>query len=178
MENIIITISKVEDVWGIQDVYYKSWLATYPNNKYGITVDDIEHRFRDRFTQETIDKRKQAILNPDPNFKIFIAKDNDKVVGVCRVELLPEKNQLRTIYLLPEYFGKGIGTKLWKQAQKVFDPNKDIYVEVVTYNKRAIEFYKKLGFVDTGKRLVDERFKMKSGAIFPEMEMVIRVGEK
>lgn len=87
------------------------------------------------------------------------------------------ENIIITIYLLPEYFGKGIGTKLWKQAQKVFDPNKDIYVEVVTYNKRAIEFYKKLGFVDTGKRLVDERFKMKSGSIFPEMEMMIRVGE-
>ncbi|MFZ2522424.1 MAG: hypothetical protein WAX44_00605 [Minisyncoccia bacterium] len=30
----------------------------------------------------------------------------------------------------------------------------------------------KLGFVDTGRRFNDERFRMRSGAILPEMEMI------
>ncbi len=179
MENIIITTPKVEDVWGIQNVYYESWLATYPNEQYKITVDDIEDNFKDSFTEETLNKRRQAILNPDPDskLKVLIAKHDDKVVGVCRVELLPEKNQLRTIYLLPEYFGKGIGTKLWNEIKKFCDPNKPTYVEVVEYNDQAINFYKKLGFVETGKKFSDERFRMKSGSIFPEIEMVLKVKE-
>ncbi len=176
MENIIITTPKVEDVWGIQNVYHKSWLATYPNDKYGITVDDIEHYFVDSFTEETLNKRRQAILNPDPLSKIknFVAKDNDKVVGICRIEVLPERNQLKTIYLLPEYFGKGIGMKLWNEVKKYFDSKNDIYVELAEYNDGAKAFYKKLGFIDTGRRFVDEKFRNKSGSIAPQMEMVLK----
>jgi ribosomal protein S18 acetylase RimI-like enzyme len=44
-------------------------------------------------------------------------------------------------------------------------------VEVATYNANAIRFYEGLGFVDTGKRMSDPKFTMKSGAIIPEMEM-------
>ena len=49
---------------------------------------------------------------------------------------------------------------------------KDTYVDVAEYNQRAIDFYTKLGFVDTGRRHQEERFRMKSGAIITEMEMV------
>ncbi len=31
----------------IQDVFYRTWLATYPGNA-GITVGDVEKRFADR----------------------------------------------------------------------------------------------------------------------------------
>lgn len=51
---------------------------------------------------------------------------------------------------------------------------KGITVEVATYNTNAIEFYKRLGFEDTGKRFSNERLKMKSSAVLPEMEMVIK----
>ena len=36
-------------------------------------------------------------------------------------------------------------------------------------------FYKKLGFVETGKRFVEERFRLPvSGALLPEMELVMK----
>ncbi len=85
-------------------------------------------------------------------------------------------NQLKTIYVLPEFQGKGIGKMLYEEVVKFSDPEKDTIVHVATYSKQAIEFYKKLGFVDTGKRFSEERFKMKSGAIIPEMEMILKVG--
>ena len=86
-----------------------------------------------------------------------------------------DKNQLQAIYVVPEYQRKGVGKLLWKEAQKYFDEGKDIVVEVATYNSNAIAFYKKLGFVDTGKRFSDEKFKMKSGNLIPEMEMELKV---
>ena len=71
---------------------------------------------------------------------------------------------------------KGTGRALWEATQKFFDPHKDTYVDVVDYNKQAIGFYEKLGFRDTGRRKQEERFRMKSGAIFTEMEMVRKAG--
>ena len=82
-----------------------------------------------------------------------------------------EKNQLQMIYVLPEYQGKGIGKLLWNEVKKYLDKTKETYVELVTYNENAIKFYQKLGVVDTGKRFLEERFRMKSGNILPQMEM-------
>jgi ribosomal protein S18 acetylase RimI-like enzyme len=48
---------------------------------------------------------------------------------------------------------------------------------LAVYNDRAKAFYKKLGFVDTGKRFIDERFRNKSGSIAPQMEMVLKAKE-
>lgn len=58
------------------------------------------------------------------------------------------------------------------EAQQYLDPAKNIIVQVATYNTNAIAFYERFGFVDTGKRWSDERFRMKSGAVIPELEML------
>jgi ribosomal protein S18 acetylase RimI-like enzyme len=173
---IKITDARVEDVEGMQDVFYHSWLDTYPNQEYGITRDDIEYRFRDRHGAERLEKRRAEIRAQDQNRKFIVAKDGTKVVGLCRASKTDEKNQLDAIYLLPEYQGKGIGTMLWKETLSFFDKTKDIFISVATYNKQAINFYAKLGFIDTGRRFSDERFALKSRAEIPEMEMVIRTG--
>lgn len=104
-----------------------------------------------------------------------MAKRGDKVVGVCRVVIHADQNKLQAIYVLPGYQGKGLGEKLWIYAQRFFDPNKDIIVQVASYNEGAISFYRGLGFEDTGKEWIDEEFRMKSGAGIPETEMVIKV---
>ncbi len=171
---IKITTPQVEDAEGMQDVFYYAWLATYPNEEYGVTRDDVEDRFKDRHDEARLEKRREALRAPGPNQKIFVAKDGSKVVGLCRAVISGERNEIGAIYIVPEYQGKGIGTMLWNEAKTFFDPTKDTFVKVVTYNTKAIAFYTKLGFVDTGNRFADERFRLKSGAIMPEMEMVIR----
>ena len=164
----------VEDVRGIQEVFYKTWLATYPNQEAGITIEDIQEKFKDTFSEEVLAKRTEKISNPPVGHSFFVAKEGQSVVGVCNVINDETRNKLSTLYVLPEYQGKGVGSSLWKQAQGAFDPQRDITVEVATYNANAIEFYKKLGFEDTGKRFEDDKV-MKSGHSIPEMEMAIRV---
>lgn len=175
MDSITITTPHPDDARAVQEVFYKTWLATYPNESVGITVDDIEHWYQDD-REEKLNKLKNRISNPLENQYFFIAKSSDKVVGVCRGYTSEDKNQLHAIYVLPEYQGKGIGKMLWSEALKIMDPNKDTYVEVADYNTNAIEFYKKLGFVDTGRGWQDEHFKMKSGNRIPLMELVIKAG--
>lgn len=167
-----------EDVRGMQEVFYRTWLATYPNEEAGITVDDIEDRYKDAFTDEALSKRAERIANPPEGEALFFAKDGDRVVGLCRIVKSEQFNRLQAIYVLPEYQGRGIGRMLWEKASKVFDSNKDIVVDVATYNKNAIDFYKKLGFEETGKQWEDEKFKMKSGVKIPEMELIIKTNTK
>lgn len=175
---IKISPATPEDVRGATEVYYKTWLATYPNEAAGITVDDVENEFKDTFTEEGLAQRTKRMVHPAENTSFFLAKDGDKVVGVCSVIRHPDKNELRSIYVLPENQGKGVGTLLWQEAQRYFDVDKDITVEVVSYNSNAIEFYRKLGFQKIDKEGPDETFKLKSGVYLPETEMVIKAMNK
>lgn len=174
-KEITISIAKAQDAEGMGKIFYKTWLATYPNEEVGITVDDIEDRFKDRFTEEGIKKESEKIANPPEGSTTFVAKEGGAIVGVCRILVSEQENRIGAIYVLPEYQGKGIGKKLWEQAQKFFDSKKDTLVSLASYNTNAFEFYKKLGFKDTGRRWDnDEKFKMKSGTVMPHMEMVIK----
>ena len=138
-------------------------------------VEDIEDRFKNSHTEEEVEKRKNRIRNLPKNEHYISAKIDNKIVGVCRIVLHEDKNQLQAIYVLPEYQGKGIGYALWQEAKKSFDSKKETIVQVAIYNKNAIAFYEKLGFKDNGKRFSDEKFRLKSGNIISEMEMSMRI---
>jgi ribosomal protein S18 acetylase RimI-like enzyme len=166
------------DAKGILHVLRKTWRATYPNEKLGITEEDIEESFKDSFTEENISKLQNKIRDIPENDKRLIAKTDDKIIGIARVIKNMENNKLETIYVLPEYQGKGIGKMLWEEMKNFCDPSKDIIVHVATYNQNTIEFYKKLGFEDTGKRFSDTTWRMKKiGASIPEMEMIIKANK-
>lgn len=172
---IEISSATPDDSEGISEVMYEAWLATYPNEEAGITVDDIEDSYKDRRSPERMQKSRARLENMPENERRFVAKIDGRVVGVTRVIKNEDFNKLQTLYVLPELQGQGVGTSLWEAARSFFDPKKDVFLEVATYNEKAIAFYKNLGFEDTGKRLSDERFRMKSGNIVPEMEMRLRV---
>jgi ribosomal protein S18 acetylase RimI-like enzyme len=173
MSGIKISIAMSNDREQIGEVFDKVWLTTYPNKEYGITIDDILDHIEKRH-QRIKESKEDRIKNPPKGETLLVAKDGEKVVGVCRVVVKEDRNQLQAIYVLQEYQGQGIGNMFWQEAQKYTDTKKDFYVELAVYNKGAIEFYKKLGFVDTGRRIQDEKLRMKSGSIISEMEMVIR----
>jgi len=173
-----MTIEKatIADIKGTQQVIYKTWLATYPNEELGITVLDIEERFKHMLSDFVIKKRTDDLLNLTEQQLFLVAKDQDTVIGFCKVEKTEAHNELKAIYVLPEYQRQGVGTKFWLRAMEFFDKGKNIIVQVATYNEKAIRFYKKLGFVDTGKRFTQENLKMPvSGVYIPEMELIIKV---
>ena len=170
-----ITIRKAEptDVMALLDIFYKTWLATYPNAEFGITEDDIHHNFKDSFIPEHIEKRAKRIAEMPHNERYYVAVTDNKVIGQCRAILHDDKNQHQSCYVLPEFQGKGIGTMLWNEVKKSFNVKNPTIVHIATYNTNALGFYKKLGFVETGKVFTEERFRMKSGNLIPETELVM-----
>lgn len=170
---IIVERAEPNDAEEIQNVFYKTWLATYPNNVPGVSAADVHEFYKDKLSTKGIEKYQKRIKEELEleNQRFFVARVDKKIVGVCLALRHREKNQLKAIYVLPEFQGMGIGYKLWNEVLKFIDEAVDTTVEVVVHNKNAIEFYKRLGFEDTGRRWTDEKFK---GALFPEMELKIK----
>ena len=90
------------------------------------------------------------------NTPVYYAIDDEKVIGWC--DTTPKINNQHKhraslgMGILPEYRGKGIGTKL---IQANLDHAKKIGLEkieldVFTSNTRAIALYKKIGFIEEG----------------------------
>lgn len=172
---LYIRNAKPEDAHGIQTVFYATWLATYPNEKIGITQGDIHESFKDSFSDEKIKEYYEKFKHIPENSRLLVVEDSEtkQIVGLARIIIREEYNQLQAIYVLPEYQGKGIGFKLWNEALRFFDEKKDTVVHVATYNTNAISFYTSLGFTDTGKRFSEERHRMPiSKVLIPEMEML------
>ena len=166
-KEILISEAKLEDADGITFVQKTTWLATYPNKEAGITHQDI---------LETVNHWglgvKNRLSNPEPIRNYWVAKDNGKVVGMCLATKGEDDNTLQAIYILPEYQGKHIGRQLCDKALEWLGREKNIVLGVVTYNQKAIEFYKKHGFKEHGERH-DEIATLPSGKVLPEVEMVL-----
>ncbi len=174
--NFQIEKAKPEDAEGIRNVLDVTWLATYPNEESGITLEDIKHRIEKKKEDGAVEKLRETLSKTQDNKLSLVAKSGEVVVGVCNLVKNEDKNQLQAIYVMPDFQGKGIGRTFWAEALKFLDPMKDTYVEVAEYNQNAINFYKSLGFEDTGRRFQYERFRMQSGSILPEMEMIRKSG--
>src|SRR5215472_6917838 len=95
--------------WGIQDVLYRTWLATYPSETFGINVDDIEEMYKDRNSEETLAKRREQVSRPQET--TLLAKEKDKVVGLCRIIKREDKSVMEAIYILPEYQRLGMAAQ-------------------------------------------------------------------
>jgi ribosomal protein S18 acetylase RimI-like enzyme len=162
-----------EDVEAIERVSYETWLDTYPDGSAGITGGDIEKGFAGRFTNEGLPKRKEKIIAVQRNGGFVVAEIDGEVVGFCSLVRLDNRNQLRSIYVLPRWQHLGIGHKLWEATADVRDAQKDTYVECAAYNDKAIAFYKKLGFKETGRRFA-QPFEGVQGKTIPELEMVLK----
>lgn len=163
---------KPEDILALHNVYFLTWLDTYPNEEFNITKEDIVYKFEQRLAPEKIAESKAKILQTKNNELKLLVEDQGKVIALCNAVKNPEYNQLQAIYVLPEYQGVGIGKSLWLEVEKFLNPHKKTIVRVALYNKKAIEFYKKIGFEVTDKIIKDEKFKMLNGAVIPEIEMV------
>lgn len=169
---IKIVQASVNDMQAIREVQKLTWFDTYPNEKLGITREDIEAKFA---IEDPIETEKRKKMYSDPTIGVWIAKDGERVVGFCFAGKRESGNRIGAIYLLPSYQGQGVGGNLIEQALSWLGEAEDIYVNVASYNEQAMEFYKKHGFVKTGNHPNSEVADFPSGKSIPETEMVRKV---
>ena len=133
-----------EELCGRGYVHCTSWQEAYR----GIVCDS----YLDSMTVEATTARARQF--PE---NTIIAKDRDRVVGFAvygpsRDEDLTDAGEVIAIYVLSEYYGRGIGYSLMNEAFSLLKEYDTVFVWVLEKNERAIRFYKRYGFEFDGCR--------------------------
>lgn len=169
-DSIQIRTAIPDDAKEMVEVQRITWLATYPNREEGITYKDIEEKVSE-MSMHAVERRRKRIEEKSPTMLYLVAVEDDTIIGFLMGSKSEVKNKLSSLYILPEHQGKGVGARLINQAFLWFDTTKSIVLEVAAYNTKAIEFYKKFGFVENGST-TNGVAKLPSGKTIPEIEMI------
>ena len=165
-----IEVASPDDAEAIAHIQKETWLATYPNEEYGITEDDIKSK---EFTSE---KRilgwKERFENPSKDIQTFVVKEGNDVVGFCTLSKGEIENIVRALYLLPSAQGKGLGKELLMKGLQWLGSEKDISLHVAKYNSGAIDFYSKCGFEIDETDVSGSGTQLSSGAVIPVIRMI------
>ncbi len=132
----------LDDTSEIQKVLLNTWIASYADF---IPMSDIQWYFNNYYSEINF-----ARLYDDPNTTSFVAEIKENIIGYARMKVNQEQNRcyLESLYVLPEFQGKGIGTDLLKMVEQKalqFSFNQ-IWLGVMEQNAPSLEWYKKLGF--------------------------------
>jgi guanylate kinase len=144
ISNIRIVEAKAADIPEMCAIHKQIWLTTYAGDACGLSEADVLSKDFD--SPIKINKWQSSL--DDDNYKLWLAKDDRKIVGFCGAKKGEHENDFSVVYILPEYQRKGIGQAF---AQKVFNWlgfEKPIMIELASCNKPALQFYEKLGFTD------------------------------
>ena len=141
---IIKKMETDEEIKGKAYVHWKSWHEAYP----GI----ISQEYLDKLTLEKCEKI--AFSWPE---NTMVAKDNGHVIGfVCygdRGEETPDVGEIFALYILSDYYGKGVGRELMDAGLAQIERFSKVHLWVLKENGRAIRFYEKCGFQPDGAEM-------------------------
>ena len=147
MKIIIKTMETPEEIEGKSLVHWQTWREAY---------DDL---LPEEF-QETMTLDRCRFLSQKYPENTLIAMDGKKVVGFIsygnfRDEAI-QAGEIIALYVLKDYYGKGVSKQLMHAAFVALDQFSEIYLWVLKDNKRAIAFYQKMGFTFDGQEKILE----------------------
>lgn len=130
-------------------VQLQQYLADMDIEEYNI----VGEGYRDKYFEKTLEEVEKC------NGKIFLYKDNEKIVGLIigiinndatiRYDFkAPKRGRITELVVDKEYRGKGIGKGLLLKMKEHLKSNgcEKIMIAVFGYNESAIKFYKENGF--------------------------------
>jgi len=141
--------AKIDDIEKTIEISKITWIDTYPNKDFWITRQDILNHFLQKEKEWRLEKRKKEFRENDKNRIFLVWEVDEKVVAFCDLKKNyweNNENILIAIYVLPEFQGKWIWKKLFEEIFKNFTKNENLFLEVASYNKKAIKFYEKFLF--------------------------------
>ena len=145
MKIIIKTMETPEEIEGKSIVHWHTWREAY---------DDL----LPADYQETMTLDRCRFFSQKYPENTLIAMDGKKVVGFIsygkfRGETI-QAGEIIALYVLKDYYGKGVSKQLMHAAFVALDQFSEIYLWVLKDNKRAIAFYQKMGFTFDGQEKI------------------------
>ena len=158
MKIIIKTMETSEEIEGKSLVHWQTWREAYD--------DLLPAEF-----QETMTLDRCRFFSQKYPENTLIAMDGKKVVGFIsygnfRDEAI-QAGEIIALYVLKDYYGKGVSEQLMHAAFVALDQFSEIYLWVLKDNKRAIAFYQKMGFT-----FDDQEQILKLGKPVKELRMI------
>ncbi|CAD0097231.1 unnamed protein product [Aureobasidium mustum] len=156
---IAIRTATLADAEAIARIHVAAWRAAYINIVPQTHLDNLCLNDRVKLWQ-------RILSDPETHAGILIAEATKYTKRCPRNSLLgfasfgpaaaaaaaaassTREAELRAIYIDPESWGEGIGQKLWQAVERHFLAARyeTVVVRVLAGNKRAIKFYRAVGF--------------------------------
>lgn len=155
MANIKIIKATINDLAQLQKNGTQTFYETF---SLGNTEENMIKYLDEGFSIEKLTTE----LN-DENAEFYFATLNEKVIGYLKLnfgesqtELKDDKSiEIERIYVSKEFHGKQVGQLLYDKALEIAKNNKSVFIWLGVWeeNTRAINFYKKNGFVEFDKHI-------------------------
>lgn len=155
MKNIDIKKVTLENIDQLQKIGRQTFFETFSS---GNTEENMK-----KYLEEELSITKLTTELNDKNAEFYFANHDEKVIGYLKLnfgqsqtELQDDKAlEIERIYVLKEYHGKSVGQFLYDKAIQIARKNCAEYVWLGVWeeNSRAINFYKKNGFVEFDKHI-------------------------
>jgi len=167
---IIINIATPKDAEALSQIKQRVWLTTYQNKELAITAEDI--LTKDFLCKQRIEKRAEHMGTNDSTNRTLVARAGTQIAGYGRAVKGADVHEIVTLYLLPEWQGRGIGSNLLKRLLDWLGDEKVVTLGVASFNTPAIRFYEKFGF-RLGKQILHDEATFPSGKDLPEIQMLL-----
>ncbi|OIR00679.1 protease synthase and sporulation negative regulatory protein PAI 1 [mine drainage metagenome] len=155
MENINVIGVTISDIDELQKIGRQTFSETF-------SAVNTEENMR-KYLDEGFSIEKLATELNDKNSEFYFATLDNNVIGYLKLNFGQSQTELKDdssleierIYVLKEFHGKKIGQILYEKAMQVAKETKVNYVWLGVWeeNNRALNFYKKNGFVAFDKHL-------------------------
>lgn len=155
MNNIEIKKVLFLDLNKLQDIGRKTFIETFSEDN---TEEDMRKYLEEEFS---IDKLTMQLKNKNSEF--YFAEFENKIIGYLKINYALAQTEVKDttsleierIYVTKEFHGKKIGQILFDKALQITKENNLHYLWLGVWEKntRAINFYKKNGFVEFDKHI-------------------------
>jgi ribosomal protein S18 acetylase RimI-like enzyme len=155
MKDINIKKVTINDMDQLQQIGRQTFYETF-------SADNTDENMT-KYLDEAFSIKKMTAEFSDKNSEFYFAMLDNKVIGYLKLNFGPSQTELKDdkaleierIYVLKEFHGKHVGQILYNKAIEIArQKNVDyVWLGVWEKNQRAINFYKKNGFVEFDRHI-------------------------
>lgn len=155
MTSIVINKAFIEDLETLQSIGKETFFETF--------AESNSKEEMDLYLEKSFNKERLADELNNSNSFFFIAWEEDNPIGYLKLnsgnaqtELQDETSiEIERIYVKSSHHGKKVGQLLYDQALKIAKEHQKNYLWLGVWeeNLKAVNFYKKNGFVEFDKHI-------------------------
>lgn len=155
MNAIEIVKLTLKDIDQLQKISVKTFSDTFSAAN---TAENMKKYIDDKFSLSKLSEELK-----DMNAEFYSARLGDEAIGYLKLNSGPSQTEIKDenaleierIYVVSDYHGKGVAQLLYKKAMEVAEKKNVSYIWLGVWekNQRAIQFYRKNGFVEFDKHI-------------------------